>query len=105
MHWKLRINKACCLLIQEMRDPGLHWGGASVLEPGRLSWDPIIGLLQLWLYHVYLVRTLLLGIGFCMDRTSECLSKTYYNKICYVLYKIFVGLSIYVYAFLYLYIV
>lgn len=50
-------------------------------------------------------RTLLVGIGFCMYRTSECLSRIYYNKICCVLYNIYVCLSIYVSVFLYLYVV
>lgn len=50
-------------------------------------------------------RTLLAGISFCMYRTSECLSKTCYNKICCVLYKISMGLSTYISVFLYFYVV
>lgn len=51
-----------------MRDSGLHWGEGSVLEPGRLSWDPIIELQQLWLYCVYLEGHYWLTLAFvCIE--------------------------------------
>jgi len=47
MQWKLRKIKAHCLVIQEARNPGLHWGGGSTLEPNRMSLDSVIRLLHL----------------------------------------------------------
>lgn len=42
--------EACSLASQEARIPDLHQG-----RGGKLSWDPFIGLLYLWLCCVYAV--------------------------------------------------